>query len=214
VLHRVRGFGGRQVRLPGAVVILGFAAAIAPFTFLLLLPAVVEVGEHTTFGRMARELHDVVAHHVSVIGVLAAAGKRQLDRDPARASASLASIEDSSRQAVLEMHRMLGFLREEGDDAEVAPPPTVRRLEALTAQLGAATLSVDVRIEGEERPLPTSVDLAAYRVVQEALTNTVKHAEASRAEVGCGTGRRRSKWRSSTTARARRRCRRSGPATA
>jgi signal transduction histidine kinase len=133
--------------------------------------------------RMARELHDVVAHHVSVIGVLAAAAKRQLDRDPAAAGAALASIEDSSRRAVLEMHRMLGFLRQEGDAAELAPPPTLRRLDELTAELGAATVSVDLRVEGEQRPLPTSVDLAAYRVVQEALTNTVKHAEASRAEV-------------------------------
>jgi signal transduction histidine kinase len=132
--------------------------------------------------RMARELHDVVAHHVSVIGVLAAAAKRQLARDPARAAAALASIEDSSRQAVGEMHRMLGFLREEGDTGDLAPPPTLRRLESLTAQL-ATTLAVDVRVEGAERPLPTSVDLAAYRVVQEALTNTVKHAEATRADV-------------------------------
>jgi signal transduction histidine kinase len=133
--------------------------------------------------RMARELHDVVAHHVSVIGVLAAAAKRQLTRDPARAAAALASIEDSSRQAVGEMHRMLGFLRDEDDTGDLAPPPTLRRLESLTAQLGATTLAVAVRVEGAERPLPTSVDLAAYRVVQEALTNTVKHAEASRADV-------------------------------
>jgi signal transduction histidine kinase len=133
--------------------------------------------------RMARELHDVVAHHVSVIGVLAAAAERQLSRDPAKAAAALSSIEDSSRQAVLEMHRMLGFLRQEGDAAELAPPPTLRRLEELTAQLGAATVAVDVRVEGEQRTLPTSVELAAYRVVQEALTNTVKHAGASRAEV-------------------------------
>ena len=133
--------------------------------------------------RMARELHDVVAHHVSVIGVLAAAAKRQMDRDPGKASAALASIEDSSRQAVVEMHRLLGFLRQEGEASELAPPPNLRQLDALTAQLSEARFSVDVRVEGEERALPTSVELSAYRVVQEALTNTVKHAEASKAEV-------------------------------
>ena len=133
--------------------------------------------------RIARELHDVVAHHVSVIGVLAAAARRQLERDPGKASAALASIEDSSRQAVVEMHGLLGFLRQEGDGDELVPAPTLRQLEALAGQLSEATLSVDVRVEGEQRALPTSVELSAYRVVQEALTNTVKHAGASTAEV-------------------------------
>jgi signal transduction histidine kinase len=133
--------------------------------------------------RMARELHDVVAHHVSVIGVLAAAAKRQLDRDPGKASTALASIEDSSRQAVVEMHRLLGFLREEGDVDELAPPPNLRQLDVLTAQLSEARFSVQVHVEGGQRALPTSVEFSAYRVVQEALTNTVKHAEASKAEV-------------------------------
>ena len=133
--------------------------------------------------RIARELHDVVAHHVSVIGVLAAAARRQLERDPGKASAALESIEDSSRQAVVEMHGLLGFLRQEGDGDELAPAPTLRQLEALAAQLSEARLSVDVRVEGEQRALPTSVELSAYRVVQEALTNTVKHADASTAEV-------------------------------
>jgi signal transduction histidine kinase len=133
--------------------------------------------------RMARELHDVIAHHVSVIGVLAAAARRTMDRDPGRASAALNAIEDSSRQAVAELHRLLGFLRQEGDTNEVGPPPNLSQLDALTAQLSEASFPIDVRVEGEARALPASVELSAYRVVQEALTNTVKHAQASSAEV-------------------------------
>jgi signal transduction histidine kinase len=129
--------------------------------------------------RMARELHDVVAHHVSVIGVLAAAARRVMDRDPGRANAALTSIEDSSRQAVAEMHRLLGFLRQEDDADEVAPPPNLRQLDVLTTQLGEANFSVDVQVEGEQRVLPTSVEMSAYRVVREALTNTIKHAEGA-----------------------------------
>ncbi len=131
--------------------------------------------------RLARELHDVVAHHVSVIGVLAAAARRTMDQDPGKANAALTSIEDSSRQAVGEMHRLLGFLRQESDANQLAPPPNLRQLDALTAQLREANLSIDVRVEGDERVLPTSIDMSAYRVVQEALTNTIKHAEGATA---------------------------------
>jgi signal transduction histidine kinase len=129
--------------------------------------------------RMARELHDVVAHHVSVIGVLAAAARRMMERDPAKANAALTSIEDSSRQAVAEMHRLLGFLRQEDDPDEVAPPPNLRQLDVLAAELDQVNFSVEVHVEGEQRVLPTSVEASAYRVVQEALTNTIKHAEGA-----------------------------------
>jgi signal transduction histidine kinase len=129
--------------------------------------------------RMARELHDVVAHHVSVIGVLAAAARRMMERDPAKANAALTSIEDSSRQAVAEMHRLLGFLRQEDDADEVAPPPNLRQLDVLAAELDQVNFSVEVHVEGEQRVLPTSVEASAYRVVQEALTNTIKHAEGA-----------------------------------
>jgi signal transduction histidine kinase len=131
--------------------------------------------------RLARELHDVVAHHVSVIGLLAAAARRTLDHDPGKANAALTSIENASRQAVGEMHRLLGFLRQESDANQLAPPPNLRQLDALTAQLREANLSIDVRVEGDERVLPTSIDMSAYRVVQEALTNTIKHAEGATA---------------------------------
>jgi signal transduction histidine kinase len=131
--------------------------------------------------RLARELHDVVAHHVSVIGLLAAAARRTLDHDPGKANAALTSIENASRQAVGEMHRLLGFLRQESDANQLAPPPNLRQLDALTAQLREANFSIDVRVEGDERVLPTSIDMSAYRVVQEALTNTIKHAEGATA---------------------------------
>jgi signal transduction histidine kinase len=133
--------------------------------------------------RIARELHDVVAHHVSVMGVQAGAARVVMRRDPAKAVESLASIEASSRQAVDELHRLLGFLRQAGDPDDLAPQPGLSQLPSLAAGMRDSDLAVDVGIEGEERPLPPTVDVSAYRIVQEALTNTLKHAEASRADV-------------------------------
>jgi signal transduction histidine kinase len=133
--------------------------------------------------RIARELHDVVAHHVSMMGVQAGAARVVIDRDPANSKAALASIESSSRQAVLELHRLLGFLRQEGDPDALAPQPGLGQLSRLAATMSDAELTVAVRVEGQERPLPATVDVSAYRIVQEALTNTLKHAGASRADV-------------------------------
>jgi signal transduction histidine kinase len=133
--------------------------------------------------RIARELHDVVAHHVSMMGVQAGAARVVIDRDPVRATEALASIEESSREAVLELHRLLGFLRQAGDPDALAPQPGLGQLPALAASMSDAELTVDVRVEGEERPLPATVDVSAYRIVQEALTNALKHAGASRADV-------------------------------
>ena len=133
--------------------------------------------------RIARELHDVVAHHVSVMGVQAGAARLVMARDPGGAAGALASIEASSRQAVDELHRLLGFLRQAGDPDDLAPRPGVGRLSDLVATLGDSGLRVQVAIEGEERPLPATVDVSAYRIVQEALTNTLKHARATRADV-------------------------------
>ena len=133
--------------------------------------------------RIARELHDVVAHHVSVMGVQAGAARRVLHRDPEKAEEALGSIEGASRQAVGELQQMLGFLRQEGEVDEVAPQPGLAQLPDLVSHLGQANLAVELCVEGEERPLPRTVEVSAYRIVQEALTNTVKHAAASTATV-------------------------------
>jgi signal transduction histidine kinase len=133
--------------------------------------------------RIARELHDVVAHHVSVMGIQAGAARRTLTKSPERAEEALSAIEATSRTAVLELHRLLGFLRQEADTVELAPQPSLRQLDDLIAQMREAGLPVEVRIEGEERPLAPSVDLSAYRIVQEALTNVLKHAGRAKAAV-------------------------------
>jgi signal transduction histidine kinase len=133
--------------------------------------------------RIARELHDVVAHHVSVMGVQAGAARLVMERDPESATASLASIERASRQAVEELHRLLGFLRQAGDPDDLGARPGVGQLRTLAADMSGPDLTVEVGIEGEERPLPPTVDVSAYRIVQEALTNTLKHAGATHAGV-------------------------------
>jgi signal transduction histidine kinase len=133
--------------------------------------------------RIARELHDVVAHHVSMMGVQAGAARVVLDRDPVKTRQALASIETSSRQAVVELHRLLGFLRQADDPDDLAPQPGLGQLYELAASMSGPALTVDVRVEGEQRPVAPTVDVSAYRIVQEALTNTLKHSHASRADV-------------------------------
>lgn len=127
--------------------------------------------------RIAREVHDVVAHHVSVMGVQAGAARRVMARSPGDAAEALSSIEASSRQAVAELQRLLGFLRTGSDDAPAgtAPQPTLSRLGGLVDQVQEAGLQVFIDIDGTPRPLPASVDVSAYRVIQEALTNALKH---------------------------------------
>jgi signal transduction histidine kinase len=133
--------------------------------------------------RIARELHDVVAHHVSMMGVQAGAARVVIDRDRVKAKESLTAIEASSRQAVGELHRLLGFLRQAGDQDDLAPRPGLSQLPRLAASMSDSDLAVEVSIEGEERSLPPMIDVSAYRIVQEALTNTLKHSAASRADV-------------------------------
>lgn len=139
--------------------------------------------------RIARELHDVVAHHVSMMGVQAGAARRVLDRDREAAVDALSTIEHTGRQAVDELYRLLGFLRSGTDDSAdgIAPQPSVRCLDELVADARNAGLTVDVTvdggIDGGIDDLPQSLDLSAYRIVQEALTNTRKHARARRVEI-------------------------------
>ena len=106
----------------------------------------------------------------------AGAARRVLERQPDMAKEALSAIETASRRAVTEMQRLLGFLRQEGESDGVAPQPSMRHLSALIGQMREAGLQVAVTTEGRGRTLPPSVDLSAYRIVQEALTNTLKHA--------------------------------------
>jgi len=133
--------------------------------------------------RIARELHDVVAHHVSVMGVQAGAARRVMAVQPAKAAEALGSIEAASRQAVAELRTMLGFLRHEGEADEPARQPTLDDLGELVAQLARTRLDVEVVVEGDQERLSPAVELSAFRLVQEALTNTLKHARASKAVV-------------------------------
>lgn len=133
--------------------------------------------------RIARELHDVVAHHVSVMGVQAGGARRVLRKDPVAAAEALGTIEASSRQAIDEFRRLVSFLRTEDEADSFAPRPGLDQLHELVEDTRQSGLVVEQRVEGEPRPLPGSIDLSAYRVVQEALTNTRKHAGASRVEV-------------------------------
>jgi signal transduction histidine kinase len=132
---------------------------------------------------IARELHDVIAHSVSVMTVQAGAARLLLDEDLPRARESLVAVEETGRQALGEMRRLLGILRANEHETRLAPQPGIADLDALVEQVRAAGLPVEVVVDGEPKPLPPGVDLAAYRVVQEALTNALKHAGAARAQV-------------------------------
>ena len=133
--------------------------------------------------RIAREMHDVVAHSVSVMVVQSQAAQRLLEGEQSAARQALDSIETTGRQALTEMRRLLGTLRRTDAELTLAPQPSLRRLEDLIEQVREAGLPVELRVEGEGASLPPGVDLSAYRIVQEALTNTLKHAGASHAKV-------------------------------
>jgi signal transduction histidine kinase len=133
--------------------------------------------------RIARELHDVVAHSVGMIVVQAEGARRVFDRDPERAREALDSIEHTARTALADMRRSLGVLRREGDERALAPQPGVADLDELIEQARAGGLTVDLVVEGEKVSLPQAIDLSAYRIVQEALTNVIKHAGGAGARV-------------------------------
>jgi signal transduction histidine kinase len=126
--------------------------------------------------RIARELHDVVAHGVVLMVLQAQGARRILDRDPERARAALDAIEDTGQTALAEIRASLGMLRDEDDAAELQPQPTLSDLDDLVAEMREAGLGVDLTVAGSPRELAVGVDRAAYRVIQEALTNTIRHA--------------------------------------
>ena len=135
--------------------------------------------------RIARELHDVVAHSVSVMTVQAGAARRLLDQAGAgpEVREAVASVEATGREALTELRRAVGVLREDGESPGLGPQPGVADLPALVARAREAGLSVELATEGEPRPLPSGVDLSAYRITQEALTNAFKHAGPAHAVV-------------------------------
>jgi signal transduction histidine kinase len=137
--------------------------------------------------RLARELHDVVAHAMSVIAVQSGVGAHVADSRPEEVGKALAAIEVTSRGALEELRRLLGVLRQDSEvQASLMPVPGLANLDSLLAEVGKAGLAVRVRVEGTPLQLPAGVDLSAYRIVQEALTNVVKHAGPAHAEVTIG----------------------------
>ncbi|HEX7264207.1 MAG TPA: histidine kinase [Candidatus Dormibacteraeota bacterium] len=126
--------------------------------------------------RLARELHDVIAHSVGVMVVQAGAARHVLDEKPDAARESLEAVEASGHEAMAELRRLLGVLVENGETAPLSPEPGLDQIESMVARVKEAGLPVELRIDGESRPLPPGVEVAAYRILQEALTNALKYA--------------------------------------
>jgi signal transduction histidine kinase len=139
--------------------------------------------------RIARELHDVVAHSVSVMVVQAGAERRALGDDRGETREVLQTIEQTGRQTLAEMRRLLGMLRRSDDELALAPQPSIEHVDMLVSQVREAGLPVTLDIEGDPVPLAAGIDLSAYRIVQEALTNALKHAGPASARVTVRYGR-------------------------
>ncbi|MEV0715653.1 histidine kinase [Asanoa sp. NPDC050611] len=134
--------------------------------------------------RIARELHDIVSHNVSLMVVQATAAREVLTTLPDDAVAAMSAVEGAGRTTMTELRHMLGLLAPQADgETTDEPQPSLRRLTPLVDRIAFAGLPVEVRISGEPRPLPSGVDVTAYRIVQEALTNALKHGSGGKAEV-------------------------------
>ena len=133
--------------------------------------------------RIARELHDIVAHAISVMVLQVGAVRHKLPTTLEEDAAALRDVEKTGRAALTEMRRLLGAMRRDGDQLELGPQPGLGNLDSLVEQLERAGLPVQLHVEGDPFPLPRAIDLSAYRIVQEGLTNALKHSRASRADV-------------------------------
>jgi signal transduction histidine kinase len=133
--------------------------------------------------RIARELHDVVAHHMSLINVQAGVALHLVDRRPEQAQTALAAIKDASKEALVELRTLVGVLRDETQAAPRAPASMLASLDGLIERSSHAGLTVRKQVEGDVRPLPAAVELAGFRIVQEAITNVVRHSGASHADI-------------------------------
>jgi signal transduction histidine kinase len=136
--------------------------------------------------RIARELHDIVSHNVSLMVVQAGAARQVITAEPQEAEAALLAVETAGRNTMTELRHLLGLLAPSStgeDETDLSPQPSLSRLSPLIDRIAFAGLPVDVRISGEPRPLPSGVDLTAYRIIQEALTNALKHGDGVKAEV-------------------------------
>jgi signal transduction histidine kinase len=140
--------------------------------------------------RIARDLHDVIAHSVSVMVVQAGAAEDVFERDPAAVLEPIRAVQETGRAALVEISRLLGLLRDDGAELGLAPQPRLDDLGALAEQMRTAGLPVALRLEGRPRPLPLGVDLSVYRIAQAALTNTLKHAAGAGAELVLRYGER------------------------
>ena len=133
--------------------------------------------------RIARELHDIVAHAVSVMVLQVGAVRHQLPDELGEHRGALRDVERAGRTALTEMRRLLAAMRREGEEAELLPQPGLDGIDSLLAEIERAGLPVELHVDGEPVPLPRGIDLSAYRIVQEGLTNALKHAQASDADV-------------------------------